>query len=158
VAREGNIDSSNCLSEAATGLFSQVNASDRHTPNSNGKTQVQPGRVVHWRSNMMKQRNMVLAVLVVVVLFAIGAIVGTAFAQKTAVPKLQDSLALGEEQVKQLLLLMDTDENGKISKQEWMKFMEAEFERLDKNKTGELDVKDLKQSKLQATPFTKAGK
>jgi len=33
---------------------------------------------------------------------------------------------------------MDTDKNGKISKQEWMKFMEAEFDRLDKNKTGEL--------------------
>ena len=107
---------------------------------------------------MLKQSNMVLAVLVVVALFAIGVIAGTAFAQKTAVPKPQDRLALGEEQVKQLLLLLDTDENGKISKQEWMKFMEAEFERLDKNKTGELDVKELKQSKLQATPFVKAGK
>jgi Ca2+-binding EF-hand superfamily protein len=53
---------------------------------------------------------------------------------------------------------MDTDQNGKISKQEWMKFMEAEFERLDKNKTGELDVKELKQSKLEATSFVKAGK
>ena len=70
---------------------------------------------------MLKQGNTVLAVLVIVALFAIGTIVGTAFAQKTAVPKPQDRLALGEEQVKQLLLLMDTDENGKISKQEWMK-------------------------------------
>lgn len=41
-----------------------------------------------------------------------------------------------------MLLLVDGDGNGKISKQEWMKFMEAEFERLDKGKTGQLEVKD----------------
>lgn len=41
---------------------------------------------------------------------------------------------------------MDTDKNGKISKQEWMTFMEAEFDRLDKNKKGEIDQKELLQS------------
>jgi hypothetical protein len=35
-----------------------------------------------------------------------------------------------------LLLLIDTDESGKIFKQEWLKFMEAEFDRLDKDKKG----------------------
>jgi hypothetical protein len=30
-----------------------------------------------------------------------------------------------------LLLLMDTNQNGRISKQEFMTFMEAEFDRLD---------------------------
>ena len=67
-------------------------------------------------------------------------------AQKAAVPTPQDTLALGEEEVKQLLLLMDTDKNGKISKQEWIKFMEAEFQRLDVEKRGELDLKQLLQS------------
>jgi hypothetical protein len=43
-------------------------------------------------------------------------------------------------------------------KQEWMKFMEAEFDRLDKNKSGELDAKELAQSKLQVSPFAKVGK
>jgi Ca2+-binding EF-hand superfamily protein len=62
-----------------------------------------------------------------------------------------DKLALGEEEVKQLLLLMDTDKNGKISKQEYMDFMEAEFIRLDKDKSGELDVKELTQSKLRVS-------
>lgn len=107
---------------------------------------------------MLTQRIRALAVLLVVALFAIGAIVGIAFAQKAAIPQPQDRLALGEQQVKQLLLLMDTDKNGKISKQEWMKFMEAEFEKLDKNKTGELDVKELSQSKLQGNPICKGGK
>ena len=41
---------------------------------------------------------------------------------------------------------MDTDKNGKISKQEWMKFMEVEFDKLDKDKTGELDRQELLQS------------
>ena len=43
---------------------------------------------------------------------------------------------------------MDTDKNGKISKQTWMKFMEIEFDKLDKNKTGQLDQKELLQSRV----------
>lgn len=35
------------------------------------------------------------------------------------VPRTQDHLALSEEDVKKLLLLMDTQRSGKISKQEW---------------------------------------
>jgi Ca2+-binding EF-hand superfamily protein len=46
-----------------------------------------------------------------------------------------------------LLLLMDRDQNGKVSKEEFMNFMAAEFERLDKNKDGELDVNELTQSR-----------
>jgi len=83
---------------------------------------------------------------------------GTVVAQKAATPKPQDQLALGEAEVKQLLLLMDTDKNGKISKEEWMKFMEAELDRLDRDKSGDLDVKDLTQSKLRVSHFTTAGK
>ena len=43
-----------------------------------------------------------------------------------------------------LLKLMDTDQNGKISHAEYMAFMEAEFQRLDLNHDGELDLKELK--------------
>jgi hypothetical protein len=52
----------------------------------------------------------------------------------------------------------DADKDGKISKQEWMKFMEAEFDRLDKDKSGDLDAKDLTQSKLRASHFVSVGK
>ncbi len=48
-----------------------------------------------------------------------------------------------------MLLLMDTDKSGKVSKREFMGFMEAEFERLDVNKDGELDVKELTDSRVQ---------
>ena len=48
-----------------------------------------------------------------------------------------------------MLLLMDTDKNGKISKHEFMSFMEAEFDRLDKDKSGELDPNELKESRIR---------
>jgi hypothetical protein len=59
-------------------------------------------------------------------------------------------IAAGTPATKQLLLLMDTDKNGKVSKQEFMSFMEAEFDKLDVNHDGELDVKELTQ--LQVRP------
>ncbi len=79
---------------------------------------------------------------------------GAAFviAQKNATPdRKTNTVALGEDEVKQLLTLMDADKNGKISKQEFMKFMEAEFDRLDKDKSGELDAKELTQSQVRAS-------
>ena len=91
---------------------------------------------------MLGRTNIAWFIVVIAVLIATSAMLGTAVAQKAAVPKPQEGLAIGENEVKQLLLLMDTDENGKISKQEWMKFMEAEFDRLDKGKNGQSDVKE----------------
>jgi Ca2+-binding EF-hand superfamily protein len=107
---------------------------------------------------MLTRTNIVRVIVVIVVLVAIWAVLGTAVAQKAATPKAQDKFALGEEEVKQLLLLMDTDENGKISKQEWMKFMEAEFDRLDKDKKGQLDVKEVTQSRLRVRRPVRVGK
>jgi hypothetical protein len=65
-----------------------------------------------------------------------------------ATPKAQD----------RLVLLMDADKNGKISKQEFMAFMEAEFDRLDTEKNGQLDAKELAYSDLRVSHFRKAGK
>jgi Ca2+-binding EF-hand superfamily protein len=70
---------------------------------------------------------------------------GTSVAQTASASKPQDNLALGEGQVKKLLLLMDTDNDGMVPKQQFMSFMEAEFNRLDKKKEGKLDVKELTQ-------------
>jgi CRISPR/Cas system-associated endonuclease Cas3-HD len=107
---------------------------------------------------MLRRTNIVLVVVALAVLVAAWAILGTAVAQKAATPKPQDKLALGEEEVKQLLLLMDTDKSGKISKQEWMKLMEAEFDRLDKAKNGQLDVKELTQSNVRVSHPVSLGK
>ena len=101
----------------------------------------------------MKRTNFLAVSIVIVVLVAACVLLGIAAAQKAAVPKSQDKVALAEDEAKQLLLLIDTKKTGKISKQEWIKFMEAEFDRLDVNKTGELDVKELAKSNLRVSHF-----
>src|SRR5271167_992131 len=107
---------------------------------------------------MFRRANTPRLVAVLAVVVATLALLVTVIAQKQGTPKPQDKFLLGEAEVKQLLLLMDTDKNGKISKQEWMSYMELEFDRLDKNKTGELDVNELAQSTLRVSHFTTAGK
>jgi hypothetical protein len=105
---------------------------------------------------MLMRNSRLWIIVVIAVLVVISTMLGNAAAQKASVPKPQNKLALGEDGVKQLLPLMNTDTKGMISKQEFMTFMEAEFERLDKNKKGELSVKELTQSSLTASHF--AGK
>jgi len=86
----------------------------------------------------MRRRNLTIALLVVVGL-------GVGFAQK-GVPKQPDKDVMAIENVKQLLLVMDADKKGRISKEQWIAFMEAEFDRLDLEKKGELDQAAIKQS------------
>jgi hypothetical protein len=64
--------------------------------------------------------------------------------------KPRDKLALANQNVEELLLLPDTDKNGRISKQEWLNFMEAEFNQRDKDGNGEPDRKELLQTKFSA--------
>jgi len=97
---------------------------------------------------MLRLTKVVWVILVVTVLVATGVMLRTSVAQKASVPKPQNNLALGEEHVRQLLLLMDKDNDGKVSKQEYMSFMEAEFERLDKKKSEDLDVTELVRTSL----------
>jgi len=62
-------------------------------------------------------------------------------------------LAAATEAAKELLLAMDTNKSGKVSKEEWMKFMQAEFDRLDTDHRGQLDVKELTKSRVRVHPF-----
>jgi len=93
---------------------------------------------------------------ILTVLVSVVTLLTAAAAQKSSVPKVHDLLVMGEEHVKQLLPLMNASREGMVSKQEFMKFMESEFDRLDKEKKGELDVRKLTQSELSASRF--AGK
>jgi hypothetical protein len=93
------------------------------------------------RSVVFKRWTMRLVILAVTALFAT---VGTTIAaQKEATPKAQDNVAVGESEIKQMLPLIVQDKEGKVSKQEFMRFMEAEFDRLDEKNEGKLDVKEL---------------
>jgi hypothetical protein len=86
----------------------------------------------------MSKKRMMMLVAVVVGLATAWSLVPAAF----AAPRLESGL----KQTMQLLVLMETDQGGKVSKAEFMRFMEAEFDKLDKNKDGALDVKELTQS------------
>jgi Ca2+-binding EF-hand superfamily protein len=97
------------------------------------------------RINMLKKSGVVLVMITIGVLGSLGAMRSTAGAQKASAPSPQANVALGEGEVKKLLLLMETDSDGKVSKQVFMSFMEAEFDRLDQKKEGKLDVKELTQ-------------
>jgi 5S rRNA maturation endonuclease (ribonuclease M5) len=99
---------------------------------------------------MFHLKRSVLAGVMLAALLAVAAALRTASAQNPGLaPHPLNKLALAEDEVKQLILLMDTDRNGKISKKEFMAFMEAEFDRLDKDKSGELDPKELTTSQIR---------
>lgn len=68
-----------------------------------------------------------------------------AFIQGCASEMKSDPAQSADADVKQLLVLMDKDKSGTVSKQEFMQFMEAEFDRLDTDKNGVLDVNELTQ-------------
>jgi len=57
-------------------------------------------------------------------------------------------VAAGTAEAMKLLRLMDADKSGKVSRAEFMAFMAAEFDRLDINHDGELDLKELQRSQL----------
>jgi hypothetical protein len=87
-------------------------------------------------------------------LFAAGTAVPPPIAGQSTNPKAaqkEKNISAGEKEAKKLLLLMDKDQNGKVSKQEFMSFMEAEFDRLDRDKNGELDVQELTQSRVRTS-------
>jgi Ca2+-binding EF-hand superfamily protein len=98
---------------------------------------------------MRKFRDVALFVVGILSFFTAATVLDVRAAQKVAVPKPSNTAVLAEDEVKQILLLMDTDKNGKISKKEFMDFMSAEFDRLDKDKSGELDQKELAQSQIR---------
>jgi hypothetical protein len=92
-------------------------------------------------------------IVLIALMAATGAMLTSAAAQKDPDPKQPDKAGLADADVKQLLLLMDADKDGRISKKEYMDFMATEFDRLDVDKNGYLDVKELTKSKLRPSRF-----
>jgi EF-hand domain pair len=116
--------------------------------------------VYFWQGGaiMSNKHKIILGILAVAVLLAAGPIVTTAWARGDNTQPASSPLLLGEQEVKQLILLLDEDRNGRVSKKEFINFMAAEFDRLDTDKSGELDVHELKNSQLRVSHFTSVGK
>jgi len=103
---------------------------------------------------MGRGKKLITTVLLIALLFATGAFVG----DKAAAPEGQSEKALSGAEVQLIFSLMDTNKDGRISKQEWTKFMGSMFDRLDTGKTGALTPQELSQLKWQAGTFARAGK
>ena len=116
--------------------------------------------ILRGESRVQKNKKIHIVMMAVAVLFEGGALVDARPSRRKSTETYQKhrTLALSEDEVKQLILMMDTDKNGKISKQEFLAFMSAEFDRLDKDKSGELDVKELAQSQLRPSRAAAVGK
>jgi hypothetical protein len=99
----------------------------------------------------MTARSLQTAIRLLAVMIATYA-VALSFAQKANVPIHQDVVALAQPKVIEVLLLMDPDRNGKISKRDFMNLTEAVFDRLDKDNKGELDPGQFRQSVRVRSP------
>ncbi|MGO9336180.1 MAG: hypothetical protein ACLPY1_01605 [Terracidiphilus sp.] len=105
---------------------------------------------------MLSRKKFIPGVVLVAALLVVAAPLKDAIAaQQTAAPAAAVApapnpaeVAAASPEAVRLLKLMDTDKNGKISHAEFMAFMEAEFQRLDVNHDGELDLKELEKSQL----------
>ena len=103
---------------------------------------------------MGRGNKLITTILLIALVFATGAFVG----DKAAAPEKQSEKTLTGGEVKLIFSLMDTNKDGKISKQEWTSFMGSMFDRLDTGKTGELTFQELSQLKWQAGTFARTGK
>jgi len=69
-------------------------------------------------------------------------IVGSVSTAAFAVSK--HTAGVARTDVRQLLRLMDRDQNGAVSKDEFMQFMSQTFDRLDVNRSGQLEPSELR--------------
>jgi hypothetical protein len=81
-------------------------------------------------------------------------VIGVAGQKSTGTPNgitnaKENRFTAAEDEVRQLLLIMEPSAKGKISKKEFMSFMEAEFDRLDAKHAGEVDLNLVTNSRAQ---------
>ena len=96
-------------------------------------------------------------------LVASSAAATSAAAQKQSVPKQAVAAATdkpvdAQNDVVHLLLIMKTDKNGNISKEEFNHLVNAEFDLLSKNQPGVVNVKDLVNADSHAITISFTGK
>jgi hypothetical protein len=87
------------------------------------------------RTSMSRTRNAVTLVAISLV-FALASTAADAQNKRTRAAAARD--------VSQLMRMMDKDKNGVVSKQEFMDFMSQTFDRLDINRSGTLEPRELR--------------
>ncbi len=86
----------------------------------------------------------------IIALVGMSLVVGTVSTAALAASKLTDAAA--ESDVRNLMLLMDKDKNGTVSKEEFLQYLLQAFDQLDVNKSGQLERNELTNAKF---PFSK---
>ena len=84
--------------------------------------------------------------------FLLGAslALGVMSTSATAQSKTTNRVAIHD--VRQLMQLMDKDKNGAVSKEEFMDFMSQTFDRLDVNRSGQLEPQELRRLTTPSWP------
>jgi Ca2+-binding EF-hand superfamily protein len=86
----------------------------------------------------------------IIALVGISLVAGTVSTAALAASKRTDAAA--QSDVRNLLRLMDKDKNGTVSKDEFMQYMSQAFDRLDVDKSSQLENTELTNAKF---PFSK---
>jgi Ca2+-binding EF-hand superfamily protein len=102
------------------------------------------------RRNGRKPNGDLSMVRTIIALVGMSLVVGTVSTAALAASKRTDATA--ESDVRNLLLLMDKDKNGTVSKDEFLQYLSQAFDRLDVNKSGQLERNELTRAKF---PFSK---
>jgi hypothetical protein len=87
------------------------------------------------------------AIALVAASLVVGAISSSAFAVS------KRTTAAANRDVRTLVLMMDKDKDGTVSKDEFMQFMSREFDRLDVTKTGKLEPAHLRPIRNPSWPL-----
>jgi Ca2+-binding EF-hand superfamily protein len=87
------------------------------------------------------------AIALITTAFVVGTMPTAALAQS------KRTTAAADRDVRTLVLMMDKDKDGVVSKDEFMQFMSREFDRLDVNKSGKLEAQHLRPVRNSAWPL-----
>jgi len=74
------------------------------------------------------------------IMLAVGWMTSEAFAQHIS----KRTTGAATREVRNLVRMMDADQNGVVSKEEFMNFMSQTFDRLDVNKSGTLEPSEMR--------------
>ena len=113
----------------------------RRSPSARRRARRRPQQKIQRQRLRLGKKKRTMSKIAVIAFVTISLVAGAASTPAFAVSS--RAVAQGEKETRQLLRLMDVDQNGRVSKQEFMQFMEAEFDRLDVDRSGELTVKEL---------------
>jgi D-alanyl-D-alanine carboxypeptidase len=109
----------------------------------------------------MQTKLVMIATGVFTLLIAVTTASPAAVAQKAGTPNVDTpkvQAALVDDQVREILIVMNHDRNGTISQEEFIALMTAEFDKLGRDQSGQVNAKELAASKPSVVPSARYGK